>query len=157
MIVDERLSKAKFERDSAPLLQSPESYSAVGIRVIRVEFPVIEVGIFWKKMQCEITLHIEADEYDYLPVRGWWIDENGKSLRKGGGFIPRNIGFQTEDGHPSKHIQSWFCFRGWREYHDHESHQDIPWASIRHNPQYRLPGIIIQLSTDLNRPEVQPI
>ena len=32
----------------------------------------------------------------------------------------------------------WFCFTGWREYHDHPS-PNVPWASIRREPRYLRP------------------
>lgn len=157
MIVDKRLSKAWFDRETMPLLQSSDHYFKAGVKVITVEFPIVEVSLWWKRLGHEIRLRIETPDYNYLPVRGYWVDDNGTPLLKGRGLIPTGLGFQTEDSHPHGVRRVWFCFRGWREYHDHQSHQNVPWASIRQNAQYCIPALILQLNSDLNRAEVTEV
>lgn len=157
MIIDRAFSSDRFKRDLVPLLNNPEIFQEIGIRVIRIEFPQIDVALWWRKMQREVILRVEALEYDYLPVSGWWIDANGVPLLKDKQQVPHGMGFQCEDGHPHVFQKAWFCFQGWREYHDHSGHQNIPWSSIMLEPEYRISGLIQQLNTDLNRSEVNVI
>jgi len=155
LISDPLLARMKFETDSLPLVNEAANFQKTGIRVIEVNFPVIEVALFWKMKQREIMLRIIADEYDYLPVQAYWINEGGEALLSGQGFIPQGIGFQTEGGNPLEVPRSWLCFRGWREYH--ECHLEVLWSAIRNLSQYRIPGLITQLYSDLNRAEVQAV
>ena len=157
MITDRALSNDRFERDLVPLLNNAEIFREIGIRVIRIDFPQIDVALWWRKMQREVILRVEAQEYDYLPVCGWWVDNDGVPLLKGVLQVPCGIGFQCQDGHPYGFQRAWFCFQGWREYHDHSGHQNRPWSSIMLEPQYRISGLIQQLNTDLNRSEVNAI
>lgn len=138
-----------FDRDVESLRSRPQSFEAVGIRPVALEFPVLILALLWRAQDREFFLHVEADNYDYLPVRGWWVDEHDVPLRRGSGKIPTGNGLQASTT-PYAEDRSWFCFRGWREYHDHQSHQDVPWPSIRDQKRYRIPGIIIQLHSDLN-------
>ncbi len=157
MILDKTLAKAWFARETMPLFLSADHYFKAGVKVITVEFPIVEVGLLWKALDREIWLRIEAPDYNYIPIRGYWIDENRNPLLKGRGIIPFQLGFQTEDGHPYGLRRTWFCFPGWREYHDHQGHQNVPWASIRHNSQYTIPALIMQLNSDLNRAGVKAV
>lgn len=157
MITDSKLSNDRFERDIVPLLNNAEMFQAIGMKVIRIDFPQIDVALWWRKMQREIILRVEAREYDYLPVSGWWIDANGVPLLKGKQQVPCGMGFQSEDGHPHELQKAWFCFQGWREYHDHSGHQNTPWSSIMLEPTYRISGLIQQLNTELNKSEVNAI
>jgi hypothetical protein len=156
VILDPTLARARFERDTRALGESPDNYAKIGIRVIRVEYPVLEVGLLWTAPKREIILHVDAEDYDYLPARGWWVDVAGSALQAGSGGVPNGGGFQTS-GHPHDLPRTWFCFQGWREYHDHQSHQTPTWASIRQSPQHRLPGVVVQLHADLNKPGVQAV
>ncbi|MBI2412877.1 MAG: hypothetical protein HYV24_06685 [Deltaproteobacteria bacterium] len=157
MIVDKSLSKAKFEKETSSLVSNPEQYAKTGLRLLRIEFPILEVALWWRKHEREILLRVIAEDYNYLPIYGYWIDQNGSPLRKGSGRVPIDLGFHVEDSHPHNLQRSWFCFKGWREYHDHESHQDIAWPSLRDNKQYRMMNLILQLLSDLNRPGVNAI
>jgi hypothetical protein len=121
----------------------------MGIRIIKVEYPIVIVGLFWKAQNKELLLRIQADNYDYLPVKGCWVNEDGVPLRQGQ-QIPSNLGFQHSSD-PYGENRSWFCFPGWREYHDHTSHQEVSWDFFRYDNTYRIPGIIVQLFNDLNR------
>ena len=132
-----------------PLRSNEQSYVSIGIRIIKVEYPTIITGLFWKNQNKEILLQIQADNYDYLPIKGYWINEDGVPLRQGQ-QIPTGLGFQVSSD-PYGENRNWFCYPGWREYHDHTSHQQISWDFFRYNKTHRLPGIIVQLFTDLNR------
>lgn len=151
LIVDPALAKRKFERDLLLLLMDQKKLVNLGISMQTINFPLIDVGFWWRAKNREIILRIQADDYDYLPVQGWWIDKEGSPLRQGRGLVPNGAGFQVQNSHPYNLDRGWLCFPGWREYHDHQSHQNLSWASIRHNPSYRLPGLILQLFTNLNR------
>ena len=37
-----------------------------------------------------------------------------------------------------------------REYHDHQSHQDVSWAALRSDRRYSVLQLLMQLRTDLN-------
>jgi hypothetical protein len=138
----------RFERDTENLRTKATIFGSAGLKPIKIDYPILLIALMWKIQNKEIWLHIEADNYDYQPVRGWWVNEKDEPLRQGGG-IPSGNGFQVTSN-PYNEDRSWFCFRGWREYHDHPSHQDIAWASIRNQSEYRLPGIISKLFADLN-------
>lgn len=157
MIVDPALAKARFDRDSEPLRASPAAFLVAGVRVVTVEFPLVVVGLTWRAIQAEILLQVRADEYDYLPVSGGWVDSSGACLLRGGpSRIPYGGGFWV-DSHPHGGNRPWFCFAGWREFHDHVSHQATPWIQHRARPEYRIPGIVVQLAADLNKPGVQVV
>lgn len=154
MIVDPALARARFEQDTRPLVQNSAAYQATGTRVIQVAFPVIKAALWWRAINGELWLHVQADDYDYLPVQGWWVDAVGQPLRPGGPTrLPNGVGFQIGND-PYGQNRTWFCFPGWREYHDHSSHQNTPWLHYRSRAAYRLPGVIVQLQADLNRPQV---
>lgn len=155
MIVDRALARARFERDASPLVLDAHTYEATGIRIVRVDFPDIVVGLWWRATQSELLLHVQAEDYDYLPVCGWWDDADGRFLRPGEGIrLPHNGGFWAHSDVYGQN-RAWFCFTGWREFHDHPSHQGTPWMSYRHQPRCRIPGLIVQLHADLNKPGVQ--
>lgn len=154
MIAHPRLSRARFEDDIEPLVAAPEVFQRVGRRIVRCAFPVLEVELTWLAGNRPIILHIDATDYDYRPVRGWWVDEAGQPLVAGSRRIPVNYGFHSNPN-PYDEPQAWFCFRGWREYHDHQSHQHTSWASLRKEDRYRLPGLIAQLHSDLNHSDAK--
>ena len=95
-----------------------------------------------------MLLHIQADNYDYLPIRGWWVDKNDRPLKQEE-KIPKGNGFHINNN-PYREEKSWLCFYGWREYHDHQSHQKVSWISIKDKNEYRFLGIIQKLLIDLN-------
>jgi hypothetical protein len=155
MIVDRALARARFDRDITPALAQPETFARAGLHILDTAFPTLKVGLWWRAQGHELIVHVQADEYDYLPVQGWWVDDNDIPLCAGSGRIPVGGGFQANP--TSRGLgRSWFCFPGWREYHEHPSHQDRPWSSLRHQPQLRILGVVEQLRTDLNKPGVQP-
>lgn len=148
VIVDPALTKGKFDRETTPLVRNSKLYEDIGVRILKVAFPIVDVAIWWQAKAREIRLRVQADEYDYLPVQGWWIDESGYPLRAE--LAPSGNGFQV-NGHPYGFDRTWLCFPGWREYHDHESHQNVPWSFLRGNRHYRIPGLILQLKSDLDK------
>lgn len=153
LIVDPLLSKSRFDRDTAPLVKDKENFLAIGIRLVRIDFPILIVGLQWKSQNKEILLHITADDYDYIPISGWWVDENDSPLKQGQN-IPNGDGIQVNP-YPNGEDRSWFCFHGWREYHNHTSHQDVSWNSIKHLNEYRILGIIHNLHSILNKSTIQ--
>jgi len=158
MIVYPELARARFESDLERLLTAPDILAKVGRRIVRCSYPVLEVELDWLATGAPIILHVEAIDYDYRPVRGWWVDTLGQPIVGGARLVPVNNGFQ-QNPNPYNEPRAWFCFRGWREYHDHQSHQELSWASLRREEQYRLPGLIAQLHSDLNHsdPSRRPV
>lgn len=150
MIVNPRLSRARFNREVEQLLAAPDSFASTGKKLVKCEFPTLDVELMWDAAGRSVILHIEAEDYNYLPVRGWWVDELGAPVLVGAQRIPSTRGFQVNPN-PYGEPKAWFCFRGWREFHDHESHQNVPWVSIRGRPEFQILGIIAQLHSDLNR------
>lgn len=153
LIVDPLLSKSRFDRDTAVLVKNLVNFSTIGIRPVKIDFPTLIVGLQWKSQNKEILLYIDASNYDYVPISGWWIDENGNPLKQGQN-IPNGEGIQVNP-HPNGEDRSWFCFRGWREYHNHTGHQDVSWNSIKHIDEYRIMGIIHNLHSVLNSKNIQ--
>lgn len=150
MIVNPILSRRWFERDIQTLLDNPVKYRPTGKQLVNYEYPILIVDMQWDYLQQDIRLCIQADDYNYAPMRGWWVDEAGAPLLAGSQRVPNQHGFAANPN-PYNEAKSWFCFRGWREFHDHPSHQNVPWASIRHLPEYRALALIAQLHSDLNR------
>lgn len=151
-VVDPLLSRRWFDLATAPLLEDAARYAAIGIRTVRLEFPVLIAGLQWRAAGKELLLHVQSDNYDYLPPRGWWVDEGDAPLRAGS--LPADGGFQVPPN-PYGEDRTWLCFPGWREYHDHPSHQGTPWASLRAREGYGISALLVQLLRDLNRPEVR--
>ena len=150
MIVDRALAQARFERDLAAARQQPETFTRAGLRPLAMAFPTLRVGLYWRAQGREIIVHVQADDYDYMPVQGWWVDVHDQPLLRGSGLLPAASGFQLNP--TSRGLErSWFCFPGWREYHEHPSHQDRPWSSLRHLPQFRILALLAQLQIDLNK------
>ncbi|MDA4110951.1 MAG: hypothetical protein OK439_00320 [Thaumarchaeota archaeon] len=131
----------------------PERFQSLGIRLVKAEFPMLIVGLSWKLKNNEILLHVQSDNYNYLAPRGWWVDSKDQPLLKGQNVIPNGGGFQLNPN-IYKEEKSWFCFPGWREYHDHQSHYSISWAALRASG-FNIIGLITQLQSDLNKSGVQ--
>lgn len=146
IIVDPLLSRMWFD-GAVEAVAGSAHHAALGIRVVRRSFPTLVVALDWKAAGREIRLHVHADNYDYRPPRGWWVDEGGAPLRAG--QVPVGGGFQPPPN-PYGEDRSWLCFPGWREYHDHYSHQDNPWQALRRREEYGLSGLLVQLRDDLN-------
>jgi hypothetical protein len=147
-IVHPKLATASFERAIRPLLTAPGNYEKVGVRLLAFSFPHLDVELDWHRYGTKIQLRVDGTDFPYRPVSGWWIDADGTPLLQGCQKVPCNNGFHVadQDGRPS----CWFCFRGWREYHNHSSHQDVSWASIRLDSRYSVLQLVMQLLKDLN-------
>lgn len=147
-IVHPKLAKASFEKAIRPLLTAPEKYEKVGVRLLAFSFPHLDVELDWYLHETKIRLRVDGTDFPYRPVGGWWIDSDGTPLQQGAQKVAGSNGFHNadQDGKPS----CWFCFRGWREYHNHTSHQDISWASIRRDSRYSVLQLVMQLTKDLN-------
>src|SRR2546421_5330812 len=153
--MDPELTRARFDRDVRPLLVNPTTYQQAGLRLIEASYPHLVVSLAWRTRGCEILLKVDATDWDYLPPKGWWISEDGAVLVAGQQRVPNGYGFQIGSNVYGE-IQCWFCFPGWREYHNHPGHLQPPWAYYRRRTGYRLMGIVAQLQADLNKPEVMP-
>lgn len=150
-IVDPSLSRLWFDQATRPLAEDRHHYASLGIRAVRQEFPVLIAGLAWRAAGREILLHVQADNYDHLPPRGWWVDASDAPLQAGS--VPVGGGFQ-QPPNPYNEGRAWLCFPGWREYHDHQSHQNSPWAPLREGGKYGLAAVLVQLQHDLNKAEV---
>ncbi len=151
-IVHPALAKASFEMTIRPLLTGREQYASVGVRLADYAFPYLDVDLDWPAQGRTIRLRVDGTDYPYRPVGGWWVTPSGERMLSGHQQIPVGLGF-----HASKEDQRpwpWFCFLGWREYHDHSSHQDTSWASVREHGRLSVLQLVIQLQVDLNKPGV---
>lgn len=153
MIVHPALAKLRFEHGVAGLLKQPEVYARAGIHLVDYNFPMMTVEFDWRSVSRRIRLQVDATDYDYRPLSGWWVDAAGAPLVQGQGLVPSGGGFQVSPT-PLEQQRCWFCFRGWREYHDHSSHQDVAWAAIRNRPEYGASSLVRQLESDLNSARV---
>lgn len=147
-IVHPRLAAASFERAIRPLLAAPEKFEKVGITLVTFSFPFLDVELHWRLYGITLRLRIDGTDFPYRPVGGWWIDNNDQLLLPGSDGVPSGNGFHIAD--QSNVSSCWFCFKGWREYHNHSSHQDLSWASIRSDSRYGVLQMIMQLNKDLN-------
>lgn len=147
-IVHPKLAQACFEKEVRPLLTDPARFESLGVKLLQVSFPYLDVELNWHRHDAFIRLRVDGTDFPYRPVSGWWIDSNGAPLLPGCQQVPAGNGFHTTglDGQPA----CWFCFKGWREYHDHQSHQDISWAALRDDRRYSVLHLLMQLRTDLN-------
>lgn len=150
VIVHPKLARACFERAIQPLLIRTEGYGDLGIHLRGFAYPFLDADLDWRARGHSIRLRIDGTDFPYRPISGYWIDEHGARLLSGRGLVPASNGFHTTDqeGKPA----TWFCFKGWREYHDHQSHQDTSWAALRRDGRYSVPQLIQQLQWDLNAP-----
>lgn len=155
IIVHPKLAQASFGRAIKPLIAYPETYTAAGMQLVAYQFPFLDIALTWRRLSSTLLLRIDATNYRYRPIGGWWIDSDGTPLRPGTGRVPNGYGFHTQ--REGGEQICWFCFPGWREYHDHSSHQDRSWAAIRYDDGYSVLQLVQQLHHELNRPEVQPI
>jgi hypothetical protein len=155
VIVHPKLAKASFEKAIQPILTSLEKYEKIGIKFLAFSFPYFDVELNWHLHGSRIQLRIDGTDFPYRPVSGWWIDQNNTPLLPGLQQVASGNGFHTndQDGKPN----CWFCFRGWREYHNHSSHQEISWASIRRDSRYSVLQLVMQLVKDLNNTGVMKI
>lgn len=146
-IVHPQLAKASFAR-AIQLLTSSDAYEKLGIKCVGFSFPYLDVELAWRRHGTKLLLRVDGTDFPYRPVSGWWIALDGTPLLQGSNSVPSGAGFHTSglDGEP----RCWFCFKGWREYHNHSSHQDVSWASLRDNPRYSVPQLIAELHKELN-------
>lgn len=152
-VVHPELAAASFERAIQPLLDDPEQYGKFGVRFINFSFPYLDIDLDWRTHGRVIRLRVDGTDFPYRPVGGWWIDASGQRLTAGAQHVPSGHGFHTQN--QSQEQECWFCFLGWRAYHDYSGHQDISWASIRRIPRYAVLQLVMQLVHELNRTEVQ--
>lgn len=153
MIVHPRLAQERFSRALHALLETPACFATTGIHLIEYSFPFLYVGLDMPARGQRLRLRVDGSDYDYRPIDGRWVDSQNQIIRAGSGLIPSSAGFHAEpmegwDG-------PWFCFLGWKSWHNHSGHQDTPWQAIRGLPDYSPSALIRQLHADLNRPGVQ--
>jgi hypothetical protein len=153
--MDPALSRARFLRDIEQITNNPDVFAKAGIIIVKNDFPILVVSIPWHQQNGKIFLHIQADDYDYLPVEGWWVDENDKMLSIGQGRMPQGNNLNPQSP-PYGENRSWFCYPGWRAYHFHPSHQSPSWENFR-GSEYNIPSIITQLIQDLNKGAIQAV
>ena len=156
MIVHPLLAQARFQQGIRALLECPESLEKIGVRFVSYAYPVLIVALEWRAFNRWIRLHVDANDYDYRPLSGWWVDDADKPLLPGHGIVPAGLGFQPS-GPPCGSPRSWFCFPGWKDWHDHSGHQDVAWPVHRAEPRFGALALIQQLHSDLNRTGVNPV
>ena len=151
-IVHPRVSERIFSMAIRPLLSEPETYAKAGLTLVAFAYPYLDLELDWHRHGSSIRLRVDGMDFSYRPVGGWWIDPSGQPLNQGANLVPSNNGFHIlrESGEQ----RCWFCFPGWREYHDHSSHQDVSWASLRRDRGYSVLQLVAQLHQDLNAPGV---
>lgn len=147
-IVHPRLARASFETAIAPLLADPKTHAEAGIELVHYEYPYLDVRLRWHKENIDLLLRVDGTDYNYRPVGGWWVDAAGVALRRGCMAMPEGMGFHTSMENGT--ARSWFCFAGWRDYHNHSSHQDVSWASVRNDWQYSVIQLILRLRRNLS-------
>lgn len=149
-IVNPNLASASFGKAIRPLLTGQERFALLGVRLASYSFPFLDVDLDWPAHGRTIRLRVDGTDFPYRPVGGWWINSSGERLLPGHQAVPLNNGFHAnkQDGTTPA---PWFCFPGWREYHDHQGHQDTPWPCIRTVSRYAVLQLIVQLQRELNK------
>lgn len=153
MIVHPSLAKMRFEESIQALLDSPALFEQAGIRLVSYDFPVLLVELHWRTKNEWLRLRIDATDYNYRPLHGWWVNKSGSPQLRNTGIIPQGAGFQP-DPPANGEKRTWLCFKGWRDYHDHAGHQDTAWAAIRNAPQYKPLALLQQMHSTLNNSQV---
>lgn len=155
-IVNPKLAAAGFGRAIRPLLDDPELYARQGVRLLEYHFPLLDLELTWERCRQLLHLRIDATDFNYRPIKGWWIDAAGHAVVRGQGLLPTNRGFHAEgrvDGRPG----GWFCFAGWSEWHDHSGHyRERTWSSLRADPSCAPLALVMQLHSSLQHTEVMP-
>lgn len=153
-IVHPKLAQASFGASIRALLETPESFRRAGVQLVNYRFPFLDVDLDWHQQSRWIRLRVFAQDFNYRPIGGWWIDANGNPLVRGSRQVPANSGFHTgnrPDGQPG----CWLCFPGWAEWHDHNGHhKELSWAGLRADSSKTPLALIQQLVSDLNKPGV---
>ena len=147
-IVHPKLAQASFDRAIRPLLTCTDQYGQLGIHLRSCSYPFLDVDLDWRAHGRVVKLRVDGTDYPYRPVSGYWIDAHGARLLPGEGRVPSGAGLHV--GALDGTAGTWFCFKGWREYHDHPSHQDRSWASLRREGKYAIPQLIQELHWVLN-------
>lgn len=153
-IVNPKLAAAGFGRAIRPLLEDPQLYARQGVRLLDYHFPMLDLELTWERRGQLLHLRIDATDFNYRPIKGWWIGLDGLAVPRGQGLLPAGKGFHTgsrADGRPG----GWFCFAGWSEWHDHNGHHsEKSWASLRTDPSSAPLALIMQLHASLQHHEV---
>ncbi len=150
MIVNPKLSKARFEADISDLLNKPEVFGQAGMRLLSYTFPILLVELRSKSSWHRLS--VSANDFDYGPLDGHWIDEAGIPLVQGRQLLPFGMGFQLPA--PGYCNTNWLCFPGWSAYHNHSSHQDTSWTSLRTKSEFRPLALLQNLQKELTNPHV---
>lgn len=153
-IVNPKLAAASFERAIRSLLEDPALYARQGVRLLEYRYPVLDLELTWERRAQVLRLRVDASDFNYRPIKGWWIGADGSAVVGGQGLLPSGKGFHTAsraDGRPG----AWFCFPGWSEWHDHNGHhREKTWASLRIDPSFAPLALIMQLHSSLQHTEV---
>lgn len=103
------------------------------------------IPILGRSSSRRLILHMGLDGYDLEAPTAELLDERGEPL-------PANqwptsfAGAGIVNDHPI-YKRPFFCRRGFREYHEHQQHEDDPWAQWR--DVLPLHAVVIELLTDL--------
>ncbi|WP_457337186.1 hypothetical protein [Rhizobacter sp. P5_C2] len=152
-IVNPKLAAASFGKAIQPLLTGRDRFALLGVRLVSYSFPFLDVDLEWPAHGRTVRLRVDGTDYPYRPVGGWWINSSAERQLSGSQVVPAShsgLHQGSQDGQP----KPWFCFPGWREYHDHTSHLDVPWASIRNVGRHSVLQLILQLQREINKPGV---
>jgi hypothetical protein len=146
VIVDPRVARRKFERDVQPILEDPDAFGALGMRLIEASYPVLRVGLTWPKRQLEIPLELRAENWDYRPASATWVNEDGGPWK---GPVPNANGLQAGDATR----RPWLCFPGTLEYHEYPGHHTDLWWPKRRLDSLRLLGFVQHIAAVLRKTE----
>jgi hypothetical protein len=154
-IVHPKLAEASFGAAIRPLLDEPSLYASQGIRLLRYDYPILDVDLTWEARGVTLMLRVVARDFNYRPIRGWWIKPDGNALEAGVGLMPAGRGFHA-NGRADGQLGGWFCYPGWSEWHDHNGHhKERSWASLRSDRAFAPLALIVQLHSNLKDLEVK--
>ena len=143
MIVDPRVAKRKFDRDVRPIVEDPDAFGVLGMRLIAASYPILRVALAWPG-KGEIPLELRANDWDFRPASATWVAEDGGPWTGG---VPNANGFQAGD---ATH-RPWLCFAGSLEYHEWPGHHTDHWWARRNDPNVRLLGFVQHIASVLRK------
>lgn len=141
-LLDSNVSRQKFANAVKELNSVEDSYADIW-KLRYIKYPTILIDVLSSLNEPAITLHLNLDDWDFLPPRATLVSLN---LRQQ--LTPQNVPGAVENPAGSiNHIvwnkdinRLWFCSPGFYEYH--EFYFEDRWELIRGTDQGKITWIV---------------
>lgn len=131
-------ARALFEEEVAHF--TPELAARRGWQFHSLDFPLVDCS-FNAPGRTQLRLRLLCDNWNELAPSISLHTADGALLTQ---LPPNPTGVFNQGPHPSTG-KPFICMRGAREYHNHTSHLNDYWESVKDNSSYTLGGILTQL------------